>query len=416
MKVVEKIIKNGKGHIRPSEPLQLYSLWFISNDKNSYLNSSVHNLKVHGLSKLKLVDVSVNPKTMETSVLLRAEALQIQGDYEIGDQYSLNETNFDRGDLRINIEQWSTTLSTRIINESEHSLIIGRKSVKSFFDKTKHVFTSSLTSYTRDESLNNCISSIVPLILRKVREAVDEQMNAIISEVFIEDLETETVLSFQEILEAHSSSRQKRQVPCEKGAELDEYVDSLFRFASRVVRAMEPFGLPNATVDLPEYNIKLFLHSGGASRAYTLNRRRPAWVHCSNESISLGLTIGFEELRVKYKYRAIHDWNLLFDGELEAMIKDTKLQVQFTQTTPEEDSEEQVQQRVDRVRIWRLGHIRIIIRGLGNISHTLSMFMTNFVNQNQDQLEPTIRTLEKEGVAFANVMLRNISIPFFSII
>jgi hypothetical protein len=82
--------------------------------------------------------------------------------------------------------------------------------------------------------------------------------------------------------------RSKRQVPCERGQELDEYVDSLFRFASRIVRAMEPFALPNATIDLPEYNMKLFLHHGGATRAYTLTRKRAAWVYCTNESVSLG--------------------------------------------------------------------------------------------------------------------------------
>ena len=73
------------------------------------------------------------------------------------------------------------------------------------------------------------------------------------------------------------SERRKRQVPCQRGQELDEYVDSLFRFASRLIRAMEPVSLPNATIDLPEYNMKLFLYMGGATRAHTLQRKRPAW-------------------------------------------------------------------------------------------------------------------------------------------
>ena len=54
--------------------------------------------------------------------------------------------------------------------------------------------------------------------------------------------------------------------------------------------------------------MKLFLYMGGATRAHTLQRKRPAWVYCTNESVSLGLTVGFEDIRVKYKYRAIKDW------------------------------------------------------------------------------------------------------------
>lgn len=46
--------------------------------------------------------------------------------------------------------------------------------------------------------------------------------------------------------------------------------------------------LPNATIDLEEYNLQIFLHSGGASRAYTLERKKPAWVLCTNETTSLG--------------------------------------------------------------------------------------------------------------------------------
>lgn len=213
-------------------------------------------------------------------------------------------------------------------------------------------------------------------------------------------------------------SRSKRQVPCSVGTELDEYVDSLFRFASRLIRAMEPFSgmVPNATIELPEFGLIVFLHSGGATHAYTISRKKPAWVMCMNESISLGLTVGFEELRVMYKFRIIQDWKLLFDGELEAQINNPKVQVQFTQTTPDEDSEEQVQQRIDALRVWSLGNIRIMLKGLGNLTQAMSMFMTGFLNRNIDQLMPQIRDGEKMAIEMANRLLENISIPFFSII
>lgn len=49
-------------------------------------------------------------------------------------------------------------------------------------------------------------------------------------------------------------------------------------------------------------------------------------------------------------------------------MEHAKLQVQFTQTTPEEDSDVPVMQRIDRIRIWRLGHVRVMLKGLGNFT------------------------------------------------
>lgn len=73
-------------------------------------------------------------------------------------------------------------------------------------------------------------------------------------------------------------------------------------------------------------------------------------------------------------------------------------------------------QRIDRIRIWRLGHVRVMIKGLGNFTQAVSMLLTRMLNQNIDQLGPTLRHLEGEVINVGNNMLRNISIPFFSII
>jgi len=181
---------------------------------------------------------------------------------------------------------------------------------------------------------------------------------------------------------------------------------------------MEPFSgqVPNVTIELPEYNLIIFLHSGGATHAYTLQRKKPAWVLCQNGSISLGLTVQLEEVRIFYKYRVIQDWKLLFDGELEAQVANPVAQVQFTQTTPDEDSEEAVQQRVDGLRIWSFGKIRIMLKGLGNLTQAVSMFLTGFVNRNIDNFMPQIRDAEGQAIIFVNRALQNLSIPFFSII
>lgn len=101
---------------------------------------------------------------------------------------------------------------------------------------------------------------------------------------------------------------------------------------------------------------------------------------------------------------------------MEAKLEHAKLQVQFTQTTPDEDSDIPVMQRIDRIRIWRLGHVRVMIKGLGNFTQAVSMLLTRMLNMNIDQLSPTLRNLEGEVIQIGNNMLRNISIPFFSII
>lgn len=177
---------------------------------------------------------------------------------------------------------------------------------------------------------------------------------------------------------------------------------------------------------MEEYNLQIFLHSGGATRAYTFERKRPAWVLCQNETTTLGLTVGIEELRVHYKYRVIQDWKLLFDGDLEAQIRRPKAQVQITQLNPPENEDEegfgdgdeeqpQVQQRIDRLKVWKPGQIVVLIRGLGNLSSALSMIINQMLSDTST-LDPVIRMIETDGVVAANDMLKNVSIPIFSII
>ena len=209
--------------------------------------------------------------------------------------------------------------------------------------------------------------------------------------------------------------RTKRQTPCQQGEELDDYVDQLFRFGQRIVRAMEPVSTPNATIELPDYNLKIFLYDGKATRAYKFKRAKPAWVFCSNETISLGITIELEDLRVAYKYRVISGNRLLFDGDLEAKLS-PKAQAQFSQAVQEEDSEEPVQQRIDRVRLFRLGRVNVIIRGLGNLTQSLSMIINSYLNDNQEELQPTFRMVEGDAVRMLNRFLANVNVPLLSVV
>jgi len=209
--------------------------------------------------------------------------------------------------------------------------------------------------------------------------------------------------------------RTKRQTPCQQGEELDDYVDQLFRFGTRLVRAMEPISLPNATIELPDYNLKIFLYEGKGTRAYKFRRAKSAWVFCSNETISLGVTVEVEDLRVAYKYRVISGTRLIFDGDLEARLS-PRAQAQLSQAVQEEDSEEPVQQRIDRVRLFRLGRVFVLIRGLGNLTQSLSMIINGYLNDNQEDLQPTFRMVEGDAVRLLNRFLANVNLPILSVV
>ena len=176
-------------------------------------------------------------------------------------------------------------------------------------------------------------------------------------------------------------------------------------------------------MELEDYNLQIFLHSGGATRAYTFERKKPAWVLCQNETTTLGLTVGIEDVRVHYKYRVIQDWRLLFDGDLEAQLRRAKAQLQITQLNPPENEDElgddedqpQVQQRLDKLKVWKPGQIVVLIRGLGNLSSALSMIVNQMLSDTST-LDPIISMIETDGVVAVNELLRNVSIPIFSII
>lgn len=215
-------------------------------------------------------------------------------------------------------------------------------------------------------------------------------------------------------------SRKKRAPPCERGEDLDDYVDDLFRFAQTLIRIMEPFSalVPNMTIDLPEYNLIIFLYQGGATNVNRLERKKPAWIQCSNDSTSLGMTIKFQEIRITYKMRVIKDWELLFDGAVHVQLVRPKVQVQFTQNMPPVGSEEIVQQRIDALRIWSVDKVRIMIKGLGNITSALSMFLTRYINMNLHTLlmDPRIYDLELMLMRGANNYLMNSTIDFFNLV
>lgn len=466
------------------------------------LNVSIDMIKISGINQFTVSDLAANTKSKKISALLRMPNIRLTMFYKVNGfafKSKRMETYSDKGRLTYTIYGWRTVFAGKIaaIRNDDHLEIagFGMRSHYNYYDSQMVTFINNEHGERSSPSSSSPTIDISKLIasnlMKKVINEVDDKFETImIDHLGIHETGTWNLrpsdfsLSDEQQQQPQSSSkddhdddgqlwmmesrmnhesisrsgrrRNKRQVPCEPGEELDEYVDSLFRFLKRLVRVMEPFGvgifdiflsecitdnnnflflkqLPNATIELEEYNLQIFLHSGGVTRAYTFERKKPAWVLCQNDTISLGLTVGIEDARIHYKYRVIQDWRLLFDGDLEAQLKKAKAQLQITQLSPpeneddefdiqdnggssdEEEEEPQVQQRVDKLKVWKPGQITVLIRGLGNFSSALSMLINSMLTDTS-MFDPIIRMIETDGVVLANEMLRNVSIPIFSII
>ena len=159
--------------------------------------------------------------------------------------------------------------------------------------------------------------------------------------------------------------------------------------------------LENMTIDLPEYNLLIFLHSGMITRVNGIKRKGKAWVYCTNDTtaatMSIGLPTKIEETRLFYRYRLIKDWHLVYDGSVEVQVLHPKAQIQISSYKPA-TFEEDLQQRVDAVRVWSVGMVRIMLRGLGNFTDAISMILTSYLNNNFDYLFPLIKPQVEEGI------------------
>ncbi|GIX85535.1 uncharacterized protein CDAR_52141 [Caerostris darwini] len=206
------------------------------------------------------------------------------------------------------------------------------------------------------------------------------------------------------------SRRRKRQVPCENGEGLDEYVDTLLRFGRRLIRFQEPLPFPNTTVKIDDM-LTIFLYNGGVRGASNIARRKNAYVKCTNSSTTLGLVVRLENLRVNLKYRVLQDYRLLlFNGDGDVRIREVIVLVQLTQfTTPTGET----RQRLDRLKIWKLGHVTVRLRGLGNLTSALSMLLTHQINEDPKAVIPVA---EAQVTHVIRQQLNNITIPIFSLI
>lgn len=212
-------------------------------------------------------------------------------------------------------------------------------------------------------------------------------------------------------------SRRKRDIPCKKGKRLNSYVDNLFRFAeTSIIPGQLPMMLENITIDLPEYNVLIFLYEGMIQRVDGIKRKGKAWVYCQNDTsssvISIGLPTKVSDIRVTYKYRLIKDWRLVYDGDAEIQAIQVKTQLQITQYKPN-TFDEFPQQRLEAARIWSIGMVRVMLRGLGNLTQALSMILTSWLNNNLDYLFPMIKDrIENVLIVRGNDYIVRTPLPF----
>lgn len=421
---------------------------------------AINNLSFEGLDAFKISNLSIDKNGLKLNLNFLYKKLKLFGSFML----SLNDKKIesvkskkgnDEEKPLVDISYWNTTWSSSLLSMIGRQTLDMRK-VRIKHSQRKIVFNiKHVPSEYQADTKKALLERIEQIIDSRIAETLSNVMIKSdlssefehLSEDFDESINSDSILhrvaksigSTQRVPKGRleisgkkignrqyvkkqkkstkkNNPRVKRDIPtCDPGEELDDYIDSLFNFSKRLIKAMDPITAPNITIELPDYNLKIFLYDGKVMKAFRFRRAKQAWAFCNNSTISLGITVMVEEARMSYKYRVITGHRLLFDGDLQAKFS-PRAQLQFSQKKIDEDSEEPVQQRVDRFRLYRLGKIVVVIRGLGNLTQSLSLIINQYLNDNQERMQTTFRMLEPDGVKFANKFLKNVTVPILSIV
>lgn len=257
------------------------------------LNVSLDTIQVSGISHFTTADIATNGKSRKVSALLRFPDIRITLYYKVsGQRFNVDHQNVnqqvsnggsyvDKGKITYAVHGWRTALSGKvvsIVNRTRLELAgFGMRSHYDFFETTIESFVHGGQDHQKGVKASSIDISkhISKDLLKKVINAVDDRLESTVLEQ-LDVHETATWANFRDaeyereedghllMMESKvheqqtssssrrrggpgpgpmSQSRRKRQVPCEVGEELDEYVDSLFRFVKRLVRVMEPFAV-----------------------------------------------------------------------------------------------------------------------------------------------------------------------------
>ncbi|XP_076322008.1 uncharacterized protein LOC143231351 [Tachypleus tridentatus] len=386
------------------------------------------------MSNFLIKNVIIQPLFKICSVELEFSILRITGVYNIGLLHKSNLDNLlkDKGIFHGVIYNARATWSTRMISHSNSEMALEGSEVQTDFKDITYRFNSVVTIGSRNQISKKVLDALGSTIIDKMETLLDDRMEEVISQVTgIPNQKVNTfkkgVPSVRAVLGSHLSANkssllstrhhsiQKRQIPCQNGTDLDSYVDFLFRFTQRLLRNMEPFPLPNTTVWVEDTHTLVFLYNTTFRGITTISRRREPYVICRNTTdnttiTTLGFISHFDMLRGRGLYRVLQGYRtLLFNGDAEIKVSNSKIFVQLTQI---EMANGDTTISVDRLRIWRLGKFRVLLRGLGNLTSALSMLITQQINQDPRSLIPL---LEDQVKSMVDTMIQNVNIPIFTL-
>ncbi|KAK8769451.1 hypothetical protein V5799_014083 [Amblyomma americanum] len=410
---------------RGLDPFQAGNMGFLIQETGAYVNVSLTKVTVTGLSNFTIRDVATNNAAMRASVLMIMPRLEIHCAYRIkgyinGDGDREPQVVEDSGQFEAVLGRAAMSWFARVLHVDKDDLLVAQTGLRTHVDEITKRFPHSTrgkgAQQTRPED-QEVLDVIGSSIVDHVRQMVEDRLNGVITKaVSQKPSEVQDMLESMVVPTPHSEVPRtfsphghrisKRQVPCNNGTELDDYVDYLFRFATRLIRAMEPIQGPNFTIYIEEH-LQVFLYDVQARNVYTLSRRKPAYVICKNGDVTVGLVIRLETIMATAKYRVLTDHrHLLYNGDADIKLSGSVIWIQISQLANGNN-------RLDVVRVWNMGRAQVLLKGLGNLTSAISMLLTSILNHDPWNVIPVA---EAQAITFGREMLANITVPIFSLV
>ncbi|XP_065301594.1 uncharacterized protein [Dermacentor albipictus] len=406
------------------DPFQAGSMGFLIQEPGAYINVSLTKVAVTGLSNFTIRDVATNNAAMRASVLMIMPRLEIRCAYRVkgyisGEGEKGSRVVDESGQFEAVLGRAAMSWFARVLHVDKDDLLVAQTGLRTHVDEVTRRFLQTAKVGTRPPSENqDDVMDVVGFsIVDHVRQMVEDKLNRVITKAVstrpaeVQDLLESLVVptphsEVPRTFSPHGHRISKRQVPCNNGTDLDDYVDYLFRFATRLIRAMEPIQGPNFTIYIEEH-LQVFLYDVQARNVYTLSRRKPAYVICRNGDVTVGLVILLDNIMATAKYRVLTDHrHLLYNGDADIKLSGTVVWIQISQLANGNN-------RLDVVRIWRMGKAQVLLKGLGNLTSAISMLLTSILNHDPWNVIPVA---EAQAITFGREMLANITVPIFSLV
>lgn len=393
---------------------QTLSLLNISNNLQDDTDIKVEKIILKGVDSYNVTKISIGSDGKTIQFDITYPSIELISSIKFNNSnHSGNQTKETTGILLplTDIKTWNVTWTSNLTDAlTKEGFSINKAKLKHSLGKIVS-YTNSTQAFARHNSTK--------ALLNYIGNSIKTKLTNVIDNIFVNLDKIDPLYNISsDIDKKHIKQRRsRRQIPCFTGDDLDDYVDKTFRLLRMVIRGRE-FGtdfisIPNAMIEFPDQNLKIFLHDGQLRNSFLFTRVKAAWISCIKGVISVGLTIDFKKIKIAYKYRVITGQTLVFDGQLLAKMS-PRIQIQLSQSVTEEDSDEPIQQRVDRFKLVRLGRTDIILKGLGNLTSSLSLIISSYLNNNLDELQLTFKMFENDIVNLINKMLKTVTFPLFS--